>query len=319
MKKHSKFVAAVTAASLGMLALAGCSGQSGAPAESESASASKGEIAFFAASSQIEIVKTLSENITDYFEAEGYTVSIRDAGFDPVKQAQQIQQALDTKSIVGAWIFPVAAETLSESVSALQAAGIPAVLEGAPAGFGFSGEQAGLAFNSPDFVKYGEKIGELAGTCASEKSGTEAMFLTPPGTSGGTAEVVDAIKSAYEAGASGAPIVATSEAGDLAEAQTAVAQLLIANPDADVVIATTDETALGAVAAYKAADKTPLCVVAGGGAPDTLAAQAAGEVTAVVAWDYSASVDTLGPELVRLMASPDSDGKIVDTSLTVTE
>jgi ABC-type sugar transport system substrate-binding protein len=243
---------------------------------------------------------------------------VKDANFDPVGQAQQIQQAIDTHSIAGAWVFPVAPETVAQSIAALQAAGIPAVIEGPPAAFGFDGPQKGLAFAAPDFVKYGTKIGELAGTCASSNSGHEALFLTPPDTTGGTSDVVDAIKSAFAAAAPDVPIVDTAQAGAIADAQSSVSQLLIAHPDADVIIATTDETALGAIGAYKAAGKTPLCVVAGGGAPDTLAAQKAGDVTAVVAWDYGTAVEKLGANLLELIAAPTTEGEIFQTALKVT-
>jgi ABC-type sugar transport system substrate-binding protein len=268
---------------------------------------------------QISVVQGLAEGITTYFEEQGYTVSVQDAGFDPVKQAQQIQQAIETKSIVGAWVFPVAPEATAESVIALQSAGIPAVIEGPPMAFGLPGAQVGLAFAAPDFIKYGATIGELAGACAAENGAHEALFLTPPDTTGGTSAVVDAIKGGYESNAPGVPIVDTAQAGDIVEAQTAVEQLLIAHPDVDVVIATTDETALGALGAFQAANRTPVCVVAGGGAPDTIAAQEAGDITAVVAWDYDTSIEVLGAELIRLTEAPTSEGKVVETVITITQ
>jgi ribose transport system substrate-binding protein len=316
--KKARFATLVSAGlALGLLALGGCSSPASTP--TDAGPESKGEIGFFVASTQISVAKTLADSITTFFEAEGYTVSVVDAGFDPVKQAQQIQQAIDTHSIAGAWIFPVAPEATAESIGALQAAGIPTVIEGPPIAFGFTDAQAGLAFDAPDFVKYGATIGELAGGCATENAGHEALFLTPPDTTGGTSAVVDAIKGAYESSAPDVKIVDTAQAGDIAQSQTAVAQLLIAHPDADVVIATTDETALGALGAYRAAGKTPLCIVAGGGAPDTIAAQEGGDITAVVAWDYSSAVTELGADLLRLIDSPSSEGKVVETALTITE
>ena len=288
------------------------------PTSSSGAGDSKGEIAFFSPSSQIDVVTALADGVTEYFESEGYTVVVQDAGFDSVKQAQQIQQAIDTRSIVGAWVFPVAPETSAQSVAALQAAKIPTVIEGPPMSVGFDGPQPGIAFDMPDFMKYGTMIGETAASCAVSDGGSEALFLTPPDAAGGTELVIDAIKGSFADGAPDVPIVATGEAADLASAQTTVSQLLIANPDANVIIAASDETALGAVGAFKAANKTPACIVAGGGGDAAVAAQKSGDITAVVSWDYTSAIAEAGADLIRMISDPTSLGGIIETPVKST-
>lgn len=305
------FVVAVLGASV--VGLAGCSGS---PAESSgpSTSAAAGEIGFFSVSGQIPVVKELADNVSKYLEGEGYTVVVHDAELDPVKQAQQIKQAVDTGSMVGAWVFPVAAESLGPSIQALQDAGIPVVLESSHENFGFDGAQPGIVFDEPAFSDYGTAIGSEAAECATEEGGREALFLEAPAMAAGTDVVHAKILESYNADAK---IVDTAQAADPASAQTAVTQLLIAHPDADVVIAASDETALGAVGAFQAAGKTPKCIVAGGGGPDVIAAQEAGSITAVVSIDYASSAQTAADDLVRLIGDPAEEGILNPTPIVV--
>ena len=320
MKKTRALTIAGAAFAVGLLTLSGCAADAGTKPDGSSGSGaeSKGEIAFFTPSSQIDVVAALADGVAEYFEGEGYTVSIQDANFDPVKQAQQIQQAIDTRSIVGAWIMPVAPETAAQSIAALQAAKIPAVVEGPPMSIGLDGPQPGLAFDMPDFMKYGTMIGGTAAECAVAGDGREALFLMPPDAAGGTELVIGAIEESFAAGAPDVPIVATGEAADIASAQTTVSQLLIANPDANVIIAASDETALGAVGAFKAANKTPACIVAGGGGDAAVAAQESGDITAVVSWDYTSAIAEAGADLIRLMSDPTSKGGIIETPVKAT-
>lgn len=309
------FAAALLGASA--LAITGCAAGTPVPTADPSESSAPvagGEIAFFSVSGQIPVVKALADNISQYLEGKGFTVTVYDAGFDPVKQSQQIQQAVDTKSIVGAWIFPVAAETLAASIESLQAANIPVVLESSHETFGFDGAQPGIVFDEPSFAEYGTTIGKEATTCATDKGGTEALFLEAPAMAGGQDVVHDMILENYTAAA---PIVDTAQAADPASAQTAVSQLLIAHPNADVVIAASDETALGAVNAFKAAGRTPKCVIDGGGGPDAIAAQKAGDITVVVSIDYASSATTAADDLIRLVGDPSQVGILNPTPIDV--
>lgn len=321
MKNPRSLVVAGAALAVSLLALSGCAAAGNAGANSSGtvgAGKSKGEIAFFSPSSQIDVISALGDGVSKYFESQGYTVVVQDAGLDSVKQAQQIKQAIDTHSIVGAWIMPVAPETAAQSVAALQAAKIPVVVEGPPQAFGFDGPQPGIAFDAPDFQKYGTMIGDTAATCAVAEGGREALFLTPPDAAGGSEIVIGALKGSFTAGAPDVPIVATGEAADIASAQTMVSQLLVANPDANVVIAASDETALGAVGAFKAANKTSVCIVAGGGGDAAMATQQAGDITAVISWDYTSAIDKAGTDLIRMISDPTSLGGVIETPVKAT-
>jgi ribose transport system substrate-binding protein len=302
----------VAAFAAGALALAGCTTDAGT-SDNSAAPAEGGEIAFFSVSNQIPIIVTLAEEVTDYLATKGYTVTVYDAGFDPVVQAQQIQQAIDTHSIAAAWIFPVAAEALAPSLDALEAAGIPIVLEADPESFGFTEPQPGIIFDAASFADFGTNLAEVANECATREGGTEALLLEASAVASGSDASHAAIIELYTA----TPIVASAQAADPVTAQTTAAQLLIANPNVDVVIAASDETTLGALAAFQAAGKTPKCLIAGGGGPDTIAAFEAGDVTAVVAWDYTASSQAAGDDLLKLIADPTQLGSINKTAIQV--
>ncbi|GHF05434.1 sugar ABC transporter substrate-binding protein [Pseudolysinimonas yzui] len=307
-------LALVAAVAAGALALTGCTTDTGAPDDS-GAPAEGGEVGFFSVSSQIPIITTLAESVTEYLGTKGYTVTVYDAGFDPVTQAQQIQQAIDTEAMVAAWVFPVAAEALAPSLDALKAAGIPVVLEADVQSFGFDGPQPGIIFDAASFADFGTALAGAANECATAEGGTETMLLSASAVASGADASHEAILELYTA----TPIVADAQAADPVTAQTTAAQLLVANPNVDVVIAASDETTLGALAAFQAAGKTPKCLIAGGGGPDTMAAYEAGDIDAVVAWDYAVSLQAAGDDLIELIADPTQLGSINETAIVVSD
>ena len=81
-------------------------------------------------------------------------------------------------------------------------------------------------------------------------------------------------------------IVAEVEGGwDRAKAQTAMADILTANPDLRVAFVHNEDMAIGALAAIKAAGKEgQVTVVSQNGSPDGLAAVESGEIAATAAW-----------------------------------
>lgn len=318
MKNPIRILRFAAVVAVGVLAFSACSSETDTDPSEPAVSGDK-EIAFFTVSNQIPAIVQLADAVAEYFEGEGYTVTVYDAGFNPSTQAQQIEQVIATGKADGAWIFPVSPDTLGPSLELLQSAAIPAVLETSPADFGFEDAQPGLIFSAADFSEYGTAIGEIAAQCATDKGGNEALFLQSVETAGGAAVVISSIEEAFTSGAPEVPIVGTINAADPATAQTAVSQLLIANPEADVVIAGTDETALGAIGAFQAATKVPTCLIAGGGGPDVIAAHEAGDIDAIVAWGYTDGVLTVGPDLLRLIADPTLEGGLFATPISIIE
>lgn len=316
--KKLRNISLIAATSALALAAAGCAGEAD-PSSTDDGGGAGGTVAFAALSLQVPIVTQLGDAIEEYFTAAGYEYTVQDASFDATTQAQQLQQAIDNRSIVAAWIFPVSAEGIASTLAYAQDAEIPVVIEAAPSDVGYDGAQSGIIFNSPDFTGFGEAIAEQTAACIAEKGVEDAqvLFLDTVDTSAGSGTVKAAIMETIEQAAPDAEIVAEAQAGDITTAQEQVQQLLIANPDATVVIAGTDETSLGAVNAYKAAGKQVDCIVGGGGNDDALAAQESGEIDAVVAWDYSASVDNIGGDLLQLMEDPTAEGGVYELPFTV--
>lgn len=312
---------AAAALGLAALALTGCTGSASdaAPASDDAATTEGGTVAFASLSPQVPIISALGDQAAEILGGAGFDVVVQDANFDPVQQAQQLEQAANTGSIIGAWIFPVAPEALAPTVQLMQEKRLPILVMAAPEDFGFDEAQPGIVFSSSDFAEYGETMAKEAASCAVETGATEAIFLKAPEFAGGAAAVSNGVQTAYAEATPGAPIVDTAEAADLASAQTAVSQLLIAHPSVSVVIAGTDETGLGAIAAFKAAGKTPDCLIVGGGGPDVLAAQEAGDVTAVVGWDYDTASKEAGEDLIRLLGDPTAVGGIFGTPIVVTK
>lgn len=306
---------ALTSAVLLTLGTAGCG--SGDGAATDSSDGGGGTLAFASVSAQIPVITELGEQVSEAMKGEDIKVITQDANFDPAEQAKQLTTSINNGQIQAAWIFPVAAEALKPTLEAAQAKKIPVVVEADPAALGFDGPQPGIVFNAASFSDYGKKIADEAAACVKTAGVSEVLYLEAPGVAAGAQEVHDSILAEFEAEAPDAEIVGTAQAQDPATAQTKVAQLLIAHPDATAVIAASDETTIGALGAFAAAGKELDCIVAGGGGPDTQKALDDGKLTAIVAWDYAASVDAAAKDLVRLLDDPTADGIVNPTPISV--
>jgi ABC-type sugar transport system substrate-binding protein len=316
MKMSLSKLQAAAAATVLSLALAGC----GSGATSSGGSSKKGgQLAFASVSSRIAVISALKDNVTTYMKTQSVKVIVQDANFDASKQAQQLTTAINNGQIQSAWIFPAAPESLKPVIQLAQSKKIPIVVEGGPKDFGFDGPQPGIVFDAASFSDYGVKIADATADCVNSKAGgkTEMALLEAPGVAAGTKAVHESVISTMAEKTPNSKIVANAQAADPQAAQTQMTQLLQAHPGITTVIAGSDETALGAVAAFAALGKTPKCIVAGGGSPDVLKAQKDGKLTAVVAWDYTAAVDRAGPELTKLMSDPTATGQVFNTPINV--
>lgn len=309
-------VAAATAGSLA-LTLAGC-GSSDASRSGDPSSGGGGTIAFATVSPRIPVLAQLGDAVTEYMKKQGVDVVVQDANFDPAKQAQQLTTAINNGQIKAGWVFPVAAAALKPVIELAQAKQVPLVVEAGPSDLGYDGPQPGVVFDAASFADYGTKIAEEAASCVNSHGGeAKVAFLETTGVAAGSKAVHDAITSTFAEDASGATIVAIAQAADLQSAQTKMTELLLANPDITAVIAGSDETALGALGALAAAGKTADCVIDGGGGPDALQALKDGKLTAIVAWDNTAGVQSAGASLVKLMSDPTAEGGVFPTPIKV--
>jgi ABC-type sugar transport system substrate-binding protein len=315
--KNSSRLAVVALASATLIALAGCSPAS-EPTD-EPSSVDSGTIAFSPTSVQIPPLVLTGQEIEALATEAGFEFTIIDGNFDPTAQIQSLTQALDNGSVQALWVYPVAGPTAAPLVEHAQELGVPILVQIQPEDIGFDGPQPGVAFQGPKFSDFGEALGQEVVSCVEDKGldTPEAILITGPDTLPGTGDIKAAAEAVY---GDSVNVVAQAQASDVAEAQTQTTQLLGAHPDATVVISLLDEGALGAINAYRAAGKSVECLVlAGLGGPDTVAAQEAGDISAIVAFDYGNSVPDAWAAFQKLLDDPTAEGEVLDIPFTVTK
>ncbi len=199
----------------------------------------------------------LAENksMTDGAKAAGDTFVMTDAGGQDAKQVSDIQSLISQKVDV----LVIAPLTETGEVSAILAAKkacIPVFLVDRDADHSLAKPgQDYVTFVGSDFVKQAQ----LVAAALIKATNGKAKIIELEGTSGATPAILrkkgfdDAIKS-YP----GMQIVASQDANfDRDTARQKMQTLLQAHPDVNVVYCANDEECQGAIAALKAAGKTP--------------------------------------------------------------
>lgn len=315
MIPKARSLLALTALAAVALAAGGCGGGSG----TEASSSTQKTLVFSPAALAIPTLKQEAATVTEIAKSAGWKTTVVDPNFNPTKQVQQIQQAINSGQAGAIWVVPVDAKALSGVISLAQSKGIPVALTGAPTDFGLSGAQKGIVFDAAGAADYGDTIAEQAAACVESKLGGkgQALLVTQNGTQSGAAEQVAAIKKTLAAKSPGTSIVGSELADTQADAQSKVSQLLQSNPGANTVLATSDEDSLGALGAFKAAGKSAPCIVSGGGGPEAIAAAESGDLYAVVAFDYTADAHNVFSNIQELAKDPTAVGAIGDVPIVV--
>ena len=298
------------------ISLTACSGGgAAAPSESGSAASEDGalRIGFSPFSMQIPAFIGLAEGLTHAAEESGDTVITADAKGDPSTQLQQIQQWVELDQVDAIWVIPQAADAITSAIEDALAKGIVVVASGVPEDYGMEEGAAGISFSNVDNVAYGTQIGDLTAQCITERldGKAEIIFLQSPSGAQSTAEINDSIKAAVADGAPDAEFVNEQDAADRLGSAQIVSSALQAAPNANAIIATDDESSLGALDALKAAGKDPseLCVVGAGGNEEAVAAVDSGELYAEVAFDFVGDLGQNLGELHTLAADPSAPGQ----------
>ena len=298
------------------ISLTACSG-GGAAAPSDSGSAAPEDgalrIGFSPFSMQIPAFIGLAEGLTHAAEESGDTVITADAKGDPSTQLQQIQQWVELDQVDAIWVIPQAADAITSAIEDALAKGIVVVASGVPEDYGMEEGAAGISFSNVDNVAYGTQIGDLTAQCITERldGKAEIIFLQSPSGAQSTAEINDSIKAAVAEGAPDAEFVNEQDAADRLGSAQIVSSALQAAPNANAIIATDDESSLGALDAFKAAGKNPseLCLVGAGGNEEAVAAVDSGELYAEVAFDFVGDLGQNLEELHTLAADPSAPGQ----------
>ena len=280
-------------------------------AEEEMAEDDQVTIAFSPLALSIPALKGLSEGVEAVGSGVfGYDVIILDPDFDAPKQAQQLNELIATGRIDAAWVIAVNPGAMKEVVDTAQANGVVLVMNGVPEDYGYDGMQAGVTFARINYEKFGGAVGQMAGQCINERLGGEAQVIVLQSAEGtaGKQEIEEAMEAELLAAAPNAEIVATAIVSERAEGQTTVSQLLLANPGANVVMATNDEGGLGALGAFEAAGKEIPCLVDAGGNEEVLEAVDNGEMYGASVLQFEADMMQTFDAFVSMMADPTADG-----------
>lgn len=227
----------------------------------------------------------------------GVRLTVTDAGSDPSRQANDIQNAI-AQGVDAIVVNPVDSDAIVPSVRAANAANIPVVaLDRAPSG--------GIVVTTvaSDNIEGGRlaarQLADLVG------SGPVAVLEGKPGTS--AARDRQAGFDEEIARHPGIRVVASQPADfDRTKALDVMSNVLQSNPDVRGVFAANDEMALGAVKALGPRAGGQVKVVGFDGTPDGLAAVQAGTVNADIAQQPTA----LGVDAVRLAAEASGDATL---------
>ena len=281
-------------------------------------------VAFSPMSNQIPALIGMYQGMKGFGAAQGLNfIQAPDANFDPVTQKKNLEALIKNGQIKGWWSLAAGAPSVLRSTLLLaQQRTVVAVVNGTPADYGFSGAQRGITFAAIDYAKLGSALGEGLGKCLVAKKEATAEIIhgvNPAGTVGGK-EQEAAFLAGLKKTAPNAKIVATViNKGDQASNQTAIRTVIQAHPKAVGFNAFSDEATLGALNAFKTANKltAKTCIVGGGGSDEVVAAQAAGSVWAVAKLDFDGDLAQNVLELKRLIANPNAMGKLLTTPVKV--
>ncbi len=310
-RRHS----VVAVASLSCVALLAACGGTTQPAGGASPGAGGGEasktIAFSPLALKIPAMKGLSEGVKGYGASKGYNVIVQDPDLDPQKQVTDLRSVIESGRVGGAWVISVQPAALTDLVKTAQEKKVALKLNGVPEDYGLSGMQVGVSFSKIDYVNQGKAMGDELGACVNEKLGGNAKVIWMKDVAGtaGKAEKEKAQTDALSAAAPGATVVTELETSTRAKAQTDVSAALQGNPDANAVLATNDEAALGALGAFAAAGKELPCLVEAGGNEEVLKAVQAGKIYASVALQFQEDMVQSFDALIAMIEDPTKEGQ----------
>jgi ABC-type sugar transport system substrate-binding protein len=169
-------------------------------------------------------MKQLSEGVTGYGKSKGVKVTIQDPKLDPQKQVTDLQTAIESGSVDGAWAIMLAPPAAASLVQSALAKGVPMILNGTPEDYGLKGLEPGVSFSTIDYQAQGTAWARSSAT-ASTRSSTarpRCSSPSPPPAPPARRSQRQAIKAALAATAPDAEIVSTIIVSDRGQAQTDV-------------------------------------------------------------------------------------------------
>lgn len=282
--------------------------------------ADKQTIGFSPISMAIPPLAGLAHGVEGVGAAKGYNTVILDPNFDPVKQAEQLTQAINAGTINAGWVITAAPGAQISVAKLAQEKKVPLVLNGVPKDYGFSGPQPTLSFATIPYAKVGSVMGGAGGACINAKLGgkAEVLILTSSAGTAGKAEEDAAVLKWLSKSAKGAKVVQTVVQSDLPKSQKAISAALQRHPNIQAVIGGNNEGTTGALNAFKAAGKKLPCVTMNGGDDPVIdKALAAGQIYTNAELQFEADLMQTFDELGRLLANPTATGKLLSVPVKV--
>lgn len=263
-------------------------------------------IVFSSPSLSIAAMKQNASGMETHAAATGWKVVAQDPNLDAQEQARQLSTVVASGTAGALWIIPISPSAVTQVLRDAQAKGIPVVTSGAPSDYGFDGPQPGITFDTIDYALYGTNVGRELGTCIREKLGGNATVVwgLPALGAAGKEEMEKAEEAALRAAAPNAKIVSKVPSSTIQAAQTDVGNALQGHPDANAVMASVDEVALGAISAFDSAGKGLPCLVSAGGNEQAIAAVKAGTIYAEIALQFQDDLIQVFDALVALRSDP---------------
>lgn len=278
-------------------------------------------MAFSPLSLDIPAMQGLSGALNHFADEAGIGYMALDPKFDANTQAQQLAQVIETGRVNGAWAITIGAPALRGVLQRAIESGIPMVVSGRPADYGFEEAQPGIAFSDIDYEAYGTTIGRELGNCIAEKlDGNGKVFFLGDTSGNEAAGITDNFgKEGLKFAAPNAVIVAENLAKERLESQQKVSQMLLAHGDANAVYASNDENAMGALQAFEAAGLPPPCIVSGGGSDEVLGFVESGKIYASAGFDFQGDAHQNFQTLLAMMDNPADLGPILSIPIKLTK
>jgi ABC-type sugar transport system substrate-binding protein len=321
-RRHRRASIAVAGAAAAGLLLAACSSSgsssaaAGGTAGGSTAGGSTGKLphtlVFSPLSLQTVALQGLATGVKAYAKAKGWTVQVQNPNYDAGTQQTDLNAVINSGVAGALWVISVNPSALGTTLRTAQAKGIPALVNGLPSDYGFSGLQPGITFDVIDYKAAGTALGQQLGACINKKLGgnAEVLFSRSVVGSAGKADLENSAVAALMATAPKAKLVSNLDESSQATAQTDVGNALQGHPGINAVMGTNDEGTLGATGAFAAAGKTLPCVTGfGGGDPSLLSALKAGTVYAVVQLQFTADLVQSFNTLQAMQSDPKQVGK----------
>jgi ABC-type sugar transport system substrate-binding protein len=264
---------------------------------------------------QVPALKGLATGVQAYSKVKGWTVQLQDPNYNATTQQTDLNTVISSGVAGALWIIAVNPSALGSTLRSAQSKGIPALTNGVPSDYGFSGLQPGIAFDVIDYKAAGTALGQQLGACINKKLGgnAEVLFSRSPVGTAGKADIENSAVAALQATAPKAKIVSNLDESAQATAQTDIGNALQGHPGINAVMATNDEGTLGAQGAFAAAGKSLPCLTGfGGGNAQVLSGVKSGTIYAVVQLQFTADMLQSFNTLAAMQSDPKKVGPQLD-------